>query len=42
MINSIWKASPIALIFKRADAAVDKYSPCLKCLTDDYKNVMLF
>ena len=31
-----------ALIFKRTDVGVNKYAPCLKCVTDDYKNVMLF
>ena len=45
MINSISKtrtASPIALIFKRTDAIFNKYAPSLKCVTDDYKNAMLF
>ena len=32
-------ASSMSLIFKCADAAVNKYAPCLKCVTDDYKNV---
>ena len=27
---------------KRADVVVNKYAPCLKCVMDDYKNVMLF
>ena len=34
--------STTALIFKRTDVGVNKYAPCLKCVTDDYKNVMLF
>ena len=29
-------------MFKRAYAAVNKYAPCLKYVTDDYKDVMLF
>ena len=31
-----------ALIFKRTDVGANKYAPCLKCVTDDYKYVMLF
>ena len=43
MINRIEStASPTALISKRADVAVNKCAPCLKCVKDDYKNVMFF
>ena len=43
MINRIEStASPTALLFKRADVVVDKYALCSKCVTGDYKHVMLF
>ena len=44
MINFVAKSttSTTALIFKRTDVGVNKYAPCLKCVTDDYKNVYFF
>ena len=43
MINSGAKAtSTTALIFKWTGVGVNKYTPCLKCVMDDYKNVMGF
>ena len=35
-------ASSIDLLFKRAEAIVHKNALCVKCMTDDYKNLMLF
>ena len=47
MINPVAKALLLlqlwylnGLIFKQI--GVNKYARCLKCVTDDYKNVMLF
>ena len=43
MINSVSIAQILpALIFKWAYVVVKKYAPCLKCVTNDYKVVMLF